>query len=569
MDFEEARISCLFEDDLGNLWVGTRSGRVARIDPDRLQASYFSHQPDNKNSLLDGTRIMMFYQDRFGRIWIGLDNGVSIYDPDKKCFLNSIMDSILGVGITKRWVNSIMEDKQGRIWLNIDVAGLLRVVQKEKDHFSFKLFSTNDGLNGLTIGGMAADPNGEFWLINYGLLHINPFDESFQLYDHRNGLRQDIGFEESIYIDFEGNLFIGGEGKFETRNIKDLNYPSTEIKLVLESVEINGKILPVVYKSASEKKLVLKGDDNNLIFHFGVICFTDADQLLFRYKLAGFDKDWVAAGSSREVRYGSLPPGRYQFLFSVLNRGVWIDYQKPIILIIRPYFYKTWWFLTLCISILFLLGYLLIRNRFRQILKMERLRTRIATDLHDEVGSTLTSISILSEILGNKMKNTPDGKMIAEIHGSARKILEGIDDIIWLVNPTNDVFRNLELRIREYAIPLFESRNIDFNIHFDEKLSAVQLPMDVRRNIYLITKEAINNLIKYSQCTRADIHFTEYAGGFEMSVTDNGTGFDPEIQTGRNGLKNMRLRAEKIRGSLVINASPGRGSQIILKLKTI
>ncbi len=566
---EDPVIRCMFEDDRGNLWVGTRSGEVVRIDPGRSAAEYFTHQPGNPNSLLNGTRIRMFYQDKFNRIWIGLDNGVSIYDPDKNCFLNSIMDSILSYGVTKRWINSINQDTLGRIWLNIDCAGMLRVEQFQKDRFRFKLFNTNNGLNGLSLGNMAIDPGGDFWIINYGLLHMNPFDETFQLYDQRNGLNEDLGFEESIYIDHEGNIFIGNEGKFVTRNLRDLHYTSPVIKLVMESIDVNGKEQPIVFKSDPEKKLILKGDENNLVFHYTAICFKDADQLLFRYRLIGFDQDWIFAGPSRDVRYGNLPPGKYQFAFSVSNRGVWTDYQQRMIIVIRPLFYKTWWFITLLVCILFFLGYLLIRYRFRQVLKLERLRTRIATDLHDEVGSTLSSISILSEILGTKLGNTPFEKIIAEIHGSSTKMLEGIDDIIWLVNPKNDVFRNLELRIREYAIPLFESRDIDFKIRYDEKLSAIQLPMEVRRNIYLVSKEAINNLVKYSRCSKAEIKFTAYSEGIEMSVTDNGVGFDPRCQTTRNGLKNMKMRAGQIKGSLNVNSAPGKGTQIILKIKTI
>jgi signal transduction histidine kinase len=141
-----------------------------------------------------------------------------------------------------------------------------------------------------------------------------------------------------------------------------------------------------------------------------------------------------------------------------------------------------------------------------------------------------------------------------------------MDDIIWAVNPANDKFQNLGLRIREYAIPLFESKNIKFQIHFSEQLSMLPLPMDIRRNVYLIAKEAVNNLVKYSECEEAEIEFNEQNNLLLMTICDNGKGFDPIAPSSRNGLRNMRRRADQIKSILEITSEPGKGASIRLRV---
>jgi len=216
-------------------------------------------------------------------------------------------------------------------------------------------------------------------------------------------------------------------------------------------------------------------------------------------------------------------------------------------------------------SVLILVVTFAYQYRIKQILKLERLRTRIASDLHDDVGSTLSSISILSEILATQPDNNPkSADLIGKIGVNARNMLESMDDIIWAVNPANDKFQNLGLRIREFAIPLFESKDIKFQIHFSEHLATLHLPMDVRRNVYLIAKEAINNLVKYAECKQAEIKFYEEHVNMVMIIKDDGKGFNPAQPSSRNGLKNMQRRADQVGATLEVFSEPGKGVCISL-----
>lgn len=564
---KEPWIYTIMEDDSSNLWIGTRNEGLFCIDSARMKYIHYMHNPRDPASLIDGNRLSSICADRFKNIWIGTDNGISIFDPARKCFRNDIMDSLLKFGVTKRWINGIVKDSLGRMWFIIDGEGLLRVEMPGRGHYRFKLFNTSNGLNGPTPGRMTTDSKGGIWMINYGLLYINPYNEYIHLFDEHNGLNRSLSFDESMYIDPENNIFLGGKGRFETKNIRDLDFTPLTIKLLLESIEVNGKNVPTGELTGPGHELILKADQNNLLFRYTGICFQDVEHILFRYKLEGYDKDWIMTGTGREARYTNLPPGKYRFVFQVSNRGIWLDQESSFVFIIRPFFWKTWWFMTFTILLTGLILFLIYRYRVRELLRLERLRTRIATDLHDDVGSTLSSISILSDILIKQVENKQSARMVGTIGTNAHKMLEKIDDIIWVVNPTNDKFQNLGLRIREFAIPLFESGNIQHEIRFDKQMKAMQLPMEVRRNIYLIAKEAINNIIKYAECKSVKVVFRQEHPGLVMEISDDGIGFNPDALTSRNGIKNMKLRASQINSLIDIISAQGKGTQIILMVK--
>ncbi|MEI7662700.1 MAG: two-component regulator propeller domain-containing protein [Bacteroidota bacterium] len=551
----------LLEDDHGNLWVGTRYDGVIRVDAGRKKADYFKNNPSDPHSLINGTHFTTIEKDRFGRIWFGCRMGISIFDPSKNRFDNSLLDTLHKYGMNKRWVNGIARDSLGRIWLAFDYGGLVRVEPRRNGSFGIRLFHPGNGMNDPSTGWITRDPKQMLWVPNNGLLNVDPYQERFRIIDNQNGLHEFPDNAAKIYVDPSGNIYIGDSTGFETRNIKDIsNIGEKSFNLVFESMEINGKINPVNISAS----LNFTADQNNFTFHFAAICFHPPGHIRYRYRLAGYENDWVQAESAKEARYTNLPPGEYEFYISASDGQAWHDGKDSIRFTIHPFFWRTWWFILLSFLLLFLLTFGYYRNRLNHALKLERMRTRIATDLHDDVSSTLSSISILSEILSIQVKDPKPAEMLAEIGANSRSMMERIDDIIWTVNPKNDKFQDLELRIREFAIPLFEASGISFSFDYPEKLATLQIPMEVRRNIYLIAKEAINNLVKYAGCTRADILFREDHPGIVLEIRDNGKGFDPSGKTSRNGLRNMQERAVKIKALLQIVSAPGKGTLIRL-----
>jgi ligand-binding sensor domain-containing protein len=560
--------SCLYEDPSGNLWVGTRSEGVIRIDPSRGMAVQYKHLDGDSGSIIEGSHHRAIKADRFNRIWISNQSGISIYEPKSDRFLNFFTDTLRKYGLGNRYVFNIENDTMGRMWLTIDGMGLLRVELKGDRNFGFKLFETTQGLDASSISSMQRDSEGDLWINNVSLVHFNPYTETFKLYDTQNGLHSMLGIGQKIHVDSDLNIFIAGESGYEQKNKRKLGASSGILNLIVENVEINGSWKVIGYGHQTPQSFVLTAAENNVTFLFTAICFGDVSNIKYMYKLEGYDKDWYLSDNSREARYTNLPPGQYEFIFKTVTLSSWKNNENRIELIIRPYFWQTWWFITLCLLVFFVLGYLGYSFRLRQLLRLERLRTRIATDLHDDVGSTLSSVSILSEMLSNQTTDIQSVKMLKSIGDSSSQMMEKLDDIVWVVNPSNDKFRDLGLRISEYAIPLFESKQLKFDIRFEEKLTGMRLPMEIRKNVYLIAKEAINNSLKYSDCSEVKILFRTENSGLYMDISDDGKGFDPETPTARNGLRNMSQRAKQINAHIEIISAHGRGTQVILKLKS-
>jgi two-component system, NarL family, sensor histidine kinase UhpB len=205
------------------------------------------------------------------------------------------------------------------------------------------------------------------------------------------------------------------------------------------------------------------------------------------------------------------------------------------------------------------------RNKLKRLEESQKLRNRIAADLHDEIGSTLSSILLISGMAKKTDDAEKNGKMFTKIHTDSQHVMESVDEIIWSVNPVNDSLKGIMLRLREYAQPLAESKNIALELKADEAIENLNLSMEIRRNLYLIVKEAINNLIKYSEATEASVYFQQDKKGIVVTIKDNGKGFDNEMITTRNGLKNMKIRAKEIDGKMMIESS-GNGSEIVLWL---
>jgi two-component system sensor histidine kinase UhpB len=223
------------------------------------------------------------------------------------------------------------------------------------------------------------------------------------------------------------------------------------------------------------------------------------------------------------------------------------------------------YYLIALLALFTVLSFFIYRSfRIRQQLKLQTLRNKIASDLHDDVGSTLSSISIFSQMAQQGSKEVLP--LLETIGDSSRKMLDAMADIVWTINPENDQFEKIVLRMKNFAYDLLGAKNIDFEFITDEEITNLNLPMDVRKNLYLVFKEATNNMVKYSDANKALFSIKTERNILAMLISDNGKGFDTSRPSEGNGLKNMKKRAEEIGAKLSIEARPGNGTQITLKL---
>jgi signal transduction histidine kinase len=282
--------------------------------------------------------------------------------------------------------------------------------------------------------------------------------------------------------------------------------------------------------------------------------------------LEGLDKDWYTAGNRRFASYSNIPGGKYRFrLKARLTEGPWIESGDPIAVFVSSPFYFTWWFYLLCAVVISLIIYTIFKYRLTHILKMERMRTSISSDLHDEVGASLTSISLFSEMVRQPGATTEKKEeYLQRIGERSRDSIEKMSDIIWSINPDNDNLNQMLVRMKNYATEVAEA--VDITVHWTESgdLSGARLSMEDRKNVYLFFKEAVNNAIKHSGAQNIYLHLATTAHLITISIMDDGKGFDSAAITSGNGLKNLQRRAALLHGTNTIESCKNKGTAVTL-----
>lgn len=559
----------VFEDSQNNLWLGTGKYGVARLNSDRTKADYFINNTLDFTSLYGTSHFKAIEEDRYGRIWIGSHAGFCTFDPKTETFSREIPIKLQKIGIKDGYTYSIVKDTTNDIWLTIEGQGLVKIEEETKDNFNFKIYQTDDGLKDLNLLYMTTDKQGGLWIVNNGLLYLNPYNNSFMLTDERNGLLENLDGDIKIMVDRYGNVFSGEQVGLNWLGEADKYSQSSVSNLIIENISINSQ--PIhdwnPYKEG-RTSLIIDYNENNLTIGYTAICFEDYNQVRYRYKLEGLEDNWNSPTNILEARYTNLKPGKYRFVVNVSYRGVWLGCSKYVEFRIKQAFWKTWWFISLYVIAIIAIFYSLYLNRKRHKEKQMQIRKKIASDLHDDIGSTLSSISIMSELLQSRLDDSPNSEeMLRKIGKNARNMLESMDDIIWSVNPQNDSFNNIIVRIREYAFPLLEPLDVKLSIIVPDNVTSLKVSMDMRRNLFLIAKEAVNNMAKYSGCTEAKIEFYFSHSVLKMTVTDNGKGFDTSKESTRNGLRNMKYRGEKVGGKVTISSDIGQGTIVTFAAK--
>jgi signal transduction histidine kinase len=290
--------------------------------------------------------------------------------------------------------------------------------------------------------------------------------------------------------------------------------------------------------------------------------------LKYQYKLEGAQNTWSESSAQRSVDFANLSPGDYRLLVKAVTADG-IESSRPAVFtftLLRPVWRRPW-FLLLTGGALALALYALYRYRLARLLELERVRTRIATDLHDDIGSNLSLIAMLSEVtLRASQGNARMVESLSQIAGAAREVVDSMSDIVWAVNPKKDSVHDLTRRMRRFGAEIFSARNIAFKFHAPGEEQDAKLGADIRREVFLIFKEAINNIARHSDCAEAEIELQIAAGWMLLKLRDNGKGFDASAASDGAGLMSMRQRAERLGGKFELSSSNGAGATVTLKV---
>jgi ligand-binding sensor domain-containing protein/two-component sensor histidine kinase len=550
----------LFEDSRGDVWISTASHvRNAVVRWERATESF--HVCSEAEGLPPFTLPTAYCEDAAGSLWLGFyDGGLARYrDGSFRLFTQSD-------GVPVGLIRALFLDRAGRLWVASDRDGIARLDDLQAEHPSFVKYTIADGLASNSISCITEDKLGRMY---FGTARsLDRFDletNRIRHYTKADGLASNA--VTVAFRDRQGALWFGTDLGL-SRLIPAPDPPPSPPPILISGLRIAGDVQAISALGETEVSgLVLNSTQNQLSIDFVGLGFAAGEALRYQYRLTGADPDWSAPTDQRTINYASLSPGRYQFqVQAVTADGNPSPTPATITFTILPPIWQRWWFVTLVALTVGLVAWVIYRYRVGRLIEMERVRTRIATDLHDDIGSSLSQIALLSEVVRLRVNrdDPPVTESLAQIAGSSRELVDSMSDIVWAVDPRKDHLSDLTQRMRRFASEVFTARDIEFR--FEDRAEDMKLGADVRRQVFLIFKESVNNIVRHSACKQADIEFRVEHGWLTLKVSDDGKGFDSEEDSDGHGLVSMRDRAKALGGNLELISHNGNGTTVRLRV---
>jgi signal transduction histidine kinase/ligand-binding sensor domain-containing protein len=610
---ENPYVWSIASDSSSNLWVGTWSGGLYVRRGER-----FEKAPGLENMLTPVTALLPAKQ---GGLWIGTASGLMYYDRagkstsfarpespvenDVRCLLET-PDGILSFGtsgqgfsqlyrnqlksfrrtdgLASDFVQCLHEDDNGALWIGTSGGGLCRFKGGR-----FTTINKQQGLPDNVICDIEDDGLGYYWMSSYkGIIRVSKAALN-QCADLATNEIQclDFGISDGMpTLQCSGGGCKTGDGQLwftTSRGLVTINPRAVKINLlpppvVVEKLLVDGQATDIEPQLNSPLK-ILPGR-HRLEFQYAGLSFAAPEKVRFKHRLDGLDSDWIDAGTEHTVDYNYIPPGHYTFRLVACNDdGVWNENGVTLAVVVLPYFWQTAWFRILAMSGLLASagGGAWFGTRRRMRIKLERVerqralereRTRIAKDIHDDLGASLTRINLMSQSARRGMDDVQQTvKSLDQICTTARQLTRAMDEIVWAVDPQHDTLDSLASYLGKLIHELLGDSGIRCRLDFPLYLPAWPLSAEVRHNLFLAVKESLHNILKHSAAKEVKITFVLEASAFTVCIMDDGRGFVPGAVSGsnathRNGLVNMSQRLREIGGRCEIHSQPGQGTQV-------
>ncbi|MEM7351229.1 MAG: two-component regulator propeller domain-containing protein [Acidobacteriota bacterium] len=518
------------------IWLATAEDGLRRLDPVTGEARAFRHDPADPRSLA-GRGASTLRVDSRGDLWIGTTRGLDRLAEDGEHFVH-----VLGPhDLPSSAVLTILEGPR-RFWLSTN-RGLVSIDQEiaRRDEVS-----AEERQAAVTV-----------WDLDDGVGNLE-FNRGAMLRDRK------------------GRLLFGGD-----RGVTRFRPEAIEPSAYRPPIRLEG--VTVVSRRGTRRLDLVPADlleigpeVTSFTVELGTIDFTSPSRNRFALQLVGIDPDRIELGTRRLATYAGVPPGRYTLHGWVSNAdGVWSDERLEVALLVVPPFYRTALFrigsVVVAAALVLGLGTLVSRRRYQR--QLERLqaksqreedRRRISRDLHDDLGAGLTQIVLLSE--KEKLRPSVGGEGLQTIADSARRLIDGIREIIWSIDPQHDRLDRLAARLRATAAEMLEAADLGAALDFPERPPQLTISPQLRRNLSLILREALHNAVRHAQARRVRVQFAHDDGELLLTVADDGRGFAVDQAAGGNGLRNLRDRAVAVGGATVIDSQPGDGTRVRVRL---
>lgn len=534
-DKDEIKNLCFADDSFGNIWIGTNTG----IYITTREGTLLKHIHTESTPRVSNNTILTIHKDRNNNFWLGtLGGGVNFIN------LNS-------------FAANITQQQGARIYESMTI-----------EHIS-----KENGLCNENVPGILEDDYCNMWFSTYdGLARYQPDKKSFETFVSSDGISNNEFNYTSAFKDSKGNLWFGGLNGLNKINpdITFNNSNTTALALVSfmkYNRNSNKQERHFIAENTQDKVYEISPFDSWFQFNWTLPNYINNKKNNYYVKMDGLNDTWQYNGNLAFIRYNNLAPGKYTLhIKGVDSKGVISPGEISIKIKVNPFFYQTWWFRVL----LFLLGssvvYYVYQYNLNKKLEMERMRTRIASDLHDEVGSMLSGLAMQSELLLIKGKSDSRSKL-ENISNISRDVITKMRDLVWSIDSRRDTVSDLVERMREKADQLLGQKDIAYIFEAGTLPLSKDLSVQVRQQLFLIFNEALTNIVRHSDADRVIIKIGNQPAYFEMSIHDNGSKKSHEKKVTGLGISNMAMRAQKIGANLEINQDDG--FQVTLRMKRV
>ena len=577
----------------GDVWIGGPSTSVQRLRGGKF---------DTLKLQRDSGAVRAMTEDISGNIWIGTARGALLRVARQS---DAMSDETERLGLPLMSIRALQATKDGALWIGYAGWGIGRL---KDEHFA--RITTSEGLDNDFISQIISDDHGSLWCgDDRGLFRLRQDEAEDVMAGHsarvqsiRYGkgeglpaLQAMVGASPGALRSSDGRLWIPMHTALAVIDPIHLQENQNPPPVLLNRVMVDGQIrgwhpgiLPESKESTgrpvdlekSGATLRLPPGYHHVEFQFTALFFAAPENLRFRYMLEGFDDTWVDTANEHEVGYSRLPAGDYRFRVRACNSsGVWNENGAALAFTVLPFFWQTWWFRIIAaaffICVFVGIGRYISFRRLHMKLRLleqqaalSKERARIARDIHDDLGTRLSEITLLSELAQqDHSEQEKSREHIRHISVTARQATDSLDEIVWAANPRNDTLPDLVGYIGQFAQQFLHMARIGCRLELPDQPPKWPLSAETRHNLFLVTKETLNNVVRHAHASEVRLRVTLSEQSLNVTIEDNGQGFEPDReQPSADGVRNMHQRMEAIGGRCDIVSKRGAGTVVALSL---
>jgi signal transduction histidine kinase/ligand-binding sensor domain-containing protein len=546
-----------------------------RYDPlQKIVLDTFAEVPGDSSSL-SNNEVREVYEDSKRRIWIATRNGLNLFNPATKKYrrfhYNKTATQQSGLSYHGPfYIQAIVEDNHGNLWLGTRGGGLICF---NTQNYTSHIYGRESGVSDLFVYALSIDSLGNLWLgTSSGLMRFSiPDKHVIEVYTTDDGLLSNEFNTLSAVNLRDGRIAMGGLKGYHIFNPVDLIEKTLPPAIHISRIAVNGSEYVTPLSCWNITTLNLEHNQNTIALDFSSPEYRRSNKVKYQYAIEGQSASWIDAPLDRRLLLTALQPGSYLLMMRSSYNGVqWNESFRFSINISPPLWQRTWFIVlglllvVVCVVLLTqYIGSLKYRTQIERLEKHKALmqqRSQISLDMHDDVGTTVTRILTLSRI------SLPDDSSKAaermhRIESLAASLIDSIRQIVWALNPENDALNATVATLRSYVVETLHEAGIVVTVESEGQIDHRILSLAVRRNLYLVVKEAVNNIIRHADATNCRISVSVVDNCLTLVLTDNGRGYQQEGRTG-NGMVSMKRRIEAVGGELTIHTEQGIGTTI-------